>query len=469
MFNDTVMPFGNGRLDNVVETDSFYYIGGIHSGINTNNKKQFFLLKYDKNGILINKRMYKDYSFSYGLYPYNSMIYSKNKIFSVFQAVDSTGYVKARIVVLNKNSLDTIWSKTYKHPDSILLNPSKDKFNVFTAIKETPDDKYILVGNYMSNGNLRSFLMKIDSVGNVEWRRVYNSYYTFFDIEVTPDSGYLIPSTYNGNRPLKVSKFDKNGIYKWSTTINNNTYSSYPCSVSLLGNNYAIVASSYWYDVNNSKSAVTVAKVDINTGTAIWEKNYYTYSSFDCITLHQAMGVETLPNGDIIVSGTANRYGHDAVILKLNSNGDSLWCKSYDYQPDNWDCQLNDLILTDDGGFLGVGFFSDHNTGWTAWMFKTDANGVVGFENTKEKVKSGKYKVYPNPAKSYTTLEFDKALIHPLDIKVYNTLGQMLLQTTIEKGASRIKLDLSGFEAGLYYYELQNQAQTMGSGKFVVE
>ena len=55
--------------------------------------------------------------------------------------------------------------------------------------------------------------MKIDSIGNVEWRRVYNSYYTFFDIEVAADSGYFVPSGFNGTNALQLVKFDENGIY----------------------------------------------------------------------------------------------------------------------------------------------------------------------------------------------------------------------------------------------------------------
>jgi hypothetical protein len=166
------------------------------------------------------------------------------------------------------------------------------------------------------------------------------------------------------------------------------------------------------------------------------------------------MGVETLPNGDIIVSGTANRYGHDAVILKLNSNGDSLWCKSYDYHPDNWDCQLNDLIVTDDGGFMGVGFFSDHNTGWTAWMFKTDANGTVGWESEKAKGKSKKYKVYPNPSNGIINIDFENT-DGIKRISIYNTLGQLIENKAINTHLTHYSFNLNENPKGLYFIGIE--------------
>ena len=311
--------------------------------------------------------------------------------------------------------------------------------------------------------------MKIDSVGNVEWRRTYVSYYTFFDIEIAPDSGYYVPSGLNGTNALQLVKFSKDGVYQWKVSVTTNSMAGYPVEATLQGANYAIVAYNYLYDVTNFYSAVSVSKIDLIAKSIVWEKIYYTYNTFECISLHQAMGVETLSDGSIIVSGTAKNYGHDAVILKLNSNGDSLWCKSYDFAPDPWDCQLNDLIITDDGGFMGVGFFSDQGSGWTAWMFKTDENGVIGFETNEGRNNKAEVKSYPNPARDNTTIELSEYLTNTAALKVYNSLGQLVLQRPLNKGEKAIKLDLKGFEAGVYFFEVVEEDGVLGSGKFVRE
>ena len=458
MFTDTVHNYG--QMNGVCQDDSFYYvIGGINNSV----------LKIDKQGNIVKKRKYSYPGLYFQAYPYNSVVLENNTIVCCGQAKDTSNKVTGIVVCVDKYSLDTLWFRNYQSPDSI----GAYQFSENTAIKSVPQGGYIVTGNYHNNimGNLRSFLMKIDSVGNVEWRRVYGDVTGLFDVELTNDGGgvFLNPFGYN---TINLRKTDSFGNLDWQVPINTGmTGWSDASSISLSQNNTIIGARTYMYNnnISNPLMGFNIFKVDLMTKQILWDKTYLIYNTIECISLHQAIGVETLPNGDIIISGTANRYGHDAVILKLNSNGDSLWCKSYDYHPDNWDCQLNDLILTDDGGFLGVGFFSDQNSGWTAWMFKTDANGVVGWESPTSTELVANVKVWPNPAKSFTTLEFDKPLIQSLDIKVYNTLGQMLLQRKIEKGASRIKLDLSGFAAGLYYYELQNQGQIKGSGKFVLE
>jgi hypothetical protein len=184
------------------------------------------------------------------------------------------------------------------------------------------------------------------------------------------------------------------------------------------------------------------------------------------------MGVETLPNGDIIVSGTASRYGHDAVILKLNSNGDSLWCKSYDYDPDIWDCQLNDLIVTDDGGFMGVGFFDDRNTGSTAWMFKTDANGVVGWEESeKAKVKSKKFKLYPNPALDYTTLSYNCQYAN-LSYEISDMQGRSLVKRSLETientESNEVLIDLQGLSSGTYQIIIRTNGVFLWTEKLII-
>jgi len=455
MFTDTIHNYG--QMNGVCQDDSFYYvIGGINNSV----------LKIDKQGNIVKKRKYSYPGLYFQAFPYNSVVLENNTIVSCGQAKDTSNKVTGIVVCVDKYSLDTLWFRNYQSPDSVGVY----QFSENTAIKSVPQGGYIVTGNYHNNitGNLRSFLMKIDSVGNVEWRRVYNSYYTFFDIEVAADSGYFVPSGFNGTNALQLVKFNKNGIYEWKVGVTTNNMAGYPIEATLDGPNYAIVAFNYLYDVSSYSSAVSVSKVDLNTKSILWEKVYYTYKSFDCISLHQAMGVETLPNGDIIVSGTANRYGHDAVILKLNSNGDSLWCKSYDFEPDTWSCQLNDLIVTDDGGFMGVGFFSDQNSGWTAWMFKTDANGTIGWD-TSTPLSTPEVKVYPNPASEFVNIEFANKLSQDAELKIYNSLGQLVLRNKIIKGKQTCRLDIAHFNSGVYFFEIVSNTVVLGSGKFLVE
>ena len=477
MFNDTLNPFGPGGSDlrDIVQDDSFYYaLGGVN---NYEPQWSNMIIKLDRNFQIVNKRKYIDTTWLYANYPYNTMVVNKKQIVICPQITKNPNtpfFVNGKIIAIDKNTMDTLWTRIITHPDTAYINqPNAQVFSDLTAIKGTPDGGYILTGNYNPHcigADKRSFLLKIDSMGTIEWRRTYNNISYLYDIELTPNGGYMVM---NKNWGAIVIELDSIGNIKWSKRINNDTINVEVSDMTYSGSNTFIGINKYIKNgsISYPEYGLIAFKINILTRQILWQKKYNLFHSIDCIGLHQAIGVEALPNGDIVVSGTVRKYGNDysGFLFKLNSNGDSLWAKTYNFSTSSTaKCQLNDMLPTNDGGFLGVGYYYTY-TASTAWLIKTDANGTVGWENTKEKVKSIKFSVYPNPAKSSTTLEFDKALIYPLDIKVYNTLGQMILQSKIDKGANRIKLDLSGFEAGLYYYELQSQAQTMGSGKFVVE
>ncbi|MFC2111472.1 T9SS type A sorting domain-containing protein [Bacteroidota bacterium] len=411
--------------------------------------------------------MYVDTNYNYAIYPYNSMVKRDNTIMFCGQIWGGNGNL-GFVMAINKYSLDTLWTRTYTHPDTVIAQTASDVFSVLTAIKSTPDGGYILTGNYNKNcitGNLRSFLMKIDSIGNVEWRRTYDDIYGLYDIEITPNNGYVL---INKNWGPYVVETDSIGNIIWQKKINNNTLNANVSDMTYSGNNSftGIVKYLSGGTTSNPIYGLNIFKVDLNNQLILWDKTFQLFQTLNCISLHQAMGVETLADGSIIVSGTADKFGHDAVIFKLNSNGDSLWCKSYDFHPDPYDCQLNDLIVTNDGGFMGVGFWSDQaGPGWTAWMFKTDSNGVLGFENKINK--DSNLKVYPNPASSFIKFELPKNHKHKSTLTIFNALAQQVYSGKINASTNPFNLNLKSFKAGVYFYELYTDDETLRRGKFV--
>jgi len=469
MFNDTLRPFGSGGdgFSNVIEDSSSYFA---LSFLNSSIGQYPYLIKINNSGSIIKKKIYTKSNYDYAIYPYNSMILDDNVILFCGQKWGNSLGTLGFIAAINKYTLDTLWTKTYPHPDTLIAQNSSNVFSVLTAIKSTLDGGYILTGNYNKNcitGNIRSFLMKIDSVGEVEWRRVYGDVTSIYNIEVIPWGGYAVLNNFGGRN---IVIFDSLGVELWRKKANNYIGLGAMVDLTYNGNNSYVASTAFKYIDNqgNDVYGINVFKINALTKQVMWDKTYKLYNSVECISLHQAIGIETLPNGDIIISGTASHYGHDAVILKLNSNGDSLWCKSYDYHPDNWDCQLNDLIVTDDGGFMGVGFFSDQaGPGWTAWMFKTDANGVVGWETPEAKVKSRKVKVWPNPAINFVNIEFTEKLSQDAELKVYNALGQVVLRKPLNKSEKQISIELDNFKQGLYLFEVIGDNEILGVGRFV--
>jgi hypothetical protein len=125
-------------------------------------------------------------------------------------------------------------------------------------------------------------------------------------------------------------------------------------------------------------------------------------------------------------------------------------------------------MVCEDGGFLGVGF--DYNySPTTAWLFKTDANGVVGWEEHPPMAEHFEAKVFPNPARDAVTIEMPENLPQNTELKLYDALGQLVLEQQIAKGMQQVQISLKGLEHGVYFFELVNDEVVIGNGKVVKE
>ena len=467
MLNDTLKPFGIGAYDFacIIQDDSFYYALG---GVNNNEPLwNNMIIKFDKNFNIVNKKKYIDTNWHYANYPYNTIVINNKQILTCPQ-IYKNQMTYGKIIALNKFTLDTIWSTIINHPDTLIaLQQNSRQFSDLTAIKETPDNGYILTGNYNKDcitGNIRSFLLKIDSLGNVEWRKTYANISYLYDIELTPNGGYIFLNKDWG--PI-VIETDSLGNILWQKKINTLTVHATASDFSYAGNNSFVGAVKYLKTNSNSEFGLNIFKVSLSNKTIMWQKKYNLFKSIECLGLHQAIGVETLSDGSIIVNGTVEKYGVDksGFILKLNSDGDSLWTKTYVYNTNNTAIhQLNDLLICDDGGFLGVGFYKPPN-GLVAWMFKTDANGVVGWETPKPK--GMKFKLWPNPASEFVNIDFKERLKLDIDIIIYNSLGIKVKTVYVKADQTNFKIEVDDLETGVYFYEIIGEKQILGSGKFV--
>ena len=250
MFNDTLRPFGSGAysIDNIQQDDSFYYATGIFAGIKTNNKQQLIILKIDYNGILINKKLLIDSLNTYSGYHYNSLIIKNNKLIQLNIKTDTQNRDLGAIIVLNKYTLDTIWTRTYAHPDTIIAQTASGVFSALTAIKSTTDGGYILTGNYNKNctiGNLRSFLMKIDSMGNLEWRRIYSDVSYVFSLELTPNGGFAFVNKFGGTNFVIT---DSLGNILWRKVANNYIGRATSGDLKYVGNDCFVVSTPFMYN-----------------------------------------------------------------------------------------------------------------------------------------------------------------------------------------------------------------------------
>jgi hypothetical protein len=466
-FNKILTPFsGPNTLMSVVEADSFYYSLSIRIDVITPWRYDFILLKIDMQGNMVDTAAigmpYHSFNTVYG----NSLIkLSDGNLLACGATRDTSDIIYAYLLKFTPN-LDTLWSKQYAHPDTLAASqPGAEVFNHFYAIKETPDNGFIIAGNYNIDcipGEYRSYILKTDSLGNVEFLKRYTNYYTFYDIEIAPDSGYFIPCSYN-NGALNVIKTDKYGNLEWYKQINTQLNPSYPIDVLLMDSTTLIACSSHYFDLIHHKRSLIVSKVELQTKNIIWEKEYYPYHELNSYSLDQSISIEKTMDGNIVIGSTA--VIPDSVIqnpsrgflFKLNPNGDSLWMRNYGIGVFEDECVFNDFIPTSDGGFLGVGYRFSQVTGQKDWIIKLDSFGcdtpgchIVGFEvNTEE----AWFSIYPNPVGKVLNIELPEIYSGTIKIQVTDLTGKMIKQEQC-RYISQTTIDVNSLKRGMYFLRL---------------
>jgi len=393
------------------------------------------------------------------------------------------------ILKFNKN-LDTLWAKLYRFPDSLINNTYSIPRHRFEALSSTHDSSYIIMGSYFSDSLYSSkhpYLIKIDKNGNVLWRKLYPNFLTAFDIAATSDSGFVF--TPNNSNNDEICKTDSLGNIQWYANANNLRH--FASTDIVVSNNYVIKVSPYvykyldWNDPSTYYYGLDVVKANSISGQIIWNKQYIPLIEVRNPTLHSHLEVEVDKYDNIIIAatGTALNYDSSAVsykgfLMKLNSNGDSLW--SHFYAGRNifiQHSQFNDLVLTDDGGLLVGGFWNPPYMNYMqgAWLVKTDSMGnapgmfIVGIEENELIINNVELKIYPNPTNDNINLSIGENPKEELQLEIYNISGQLVFEKQLPAFENEYRINVQDLSKGVYLVKLQSDNEIVYSGKFVKE
>ena len=166
------------------------------------------------------------------------------------------------------------------------------------------------------------------------------------------------------------------------------------------------------------------------SGNVLWSK-YCSYGEDPYPVIQSA-------DGNFIVGGYVTGIGaggEDACLMKLNSNGDTLWSKTYGGSGDDW---VYHIVQTNDGGYLATGFTTSFGQGnRDVYVVKTDANGNLQW------------------SKAYGTSNYENAFGHSLEKTQdggYVICGQGDNGTQSNSGWFLMKIDNAGILSWAKYY-----------------
>jgi hypothetical protein len=429
--------------------DSNYIIIG--QAVN-NDRRSLRIMKINDEGNVI-----YDKSFADSLEVYYSAIGqgiidagNNSYIIAGAYAFDTTtiNIAQSFLIKINENG-DTLWRKFYDGPF----------YDVFRSVALTKDSGFIAVGEYCINSfNTvpKLYLVKIDSAGNEQWRKVYPSANSEagWSVQQTFDGGYIIggwkgnsSDTYN-----YVVKTDSLGEIEWTRLYNSD--SNGRCYVAQLSDSNYIVSSIYGKFIDNEVGFQAYLRKIDTSGSQIWLKYYGDVGPerFYSRVIESNKKITAVGENIDLTSNTLFSW-----MLQTDINGNQIWDRKYYFNNPSEYQYLEDVTNSHNNDFLMCGYITIPTT---SWVIKTDSMGciisgcAVGIREVEEELS---YYVYPNPATNILNINIRNDNNYPLQIKLMDITGKELFnELSHATGDTHLQKDISYLTSGLYILLIQS-------------
>lgn len=259
------------------------------------------------------------------------------------------------------------WTKTYGGTGS----------QSASVIQQTSDGGYALFGTSGVNG----CLVKVDSIGNIQWNKTFSK--SGYEVRInagqqTIEGGYMlaggIPNTEEvagmGYGDAILYKTDSVGNVQWEKIFGGSGHQHFSSAQQTSDGGYILAGSWVPSGVNNAD--FYLVKTD-SSGNMVWSKTFGDESANE-----GASSVRQTPDGGYIMAGDKYAFSMDwpdAWVVKTDANGKFMWSKTYGgLEGGDW---IYDIKTTEDGGFIMGGLWNrgaPHNQG-NFWLMKTDNAG----------------------------------------------------------------------------------------------
>lgn len=219
------------------------------------------------------------------------------------------------------NAQDTTYSKVFhRMNDNISVKA--------TAICPSYDEGYIIGCQY--NNLQQGAMLSVDSIGDQIWFNAYQYDLSVYEgvrydqIIQTFDSSYVISGRVvnpaDSKHDAYCLKIDQNGVEQWSISFG--ASNQYGCEKVVVTETFDSSYVITWNDLYDNH--VYVAKVN-SSGGQVWSKE------FEGLSDYQIRSIEELEDSSLLIAGhSSNASGTTGILMKLQSNGQILWSKSYD-------------------------------------------------------------------------------------------------------------------------------------------
>ena len=332
------------------------------------------------------------------------------------------------------------------------------------------DSTFIVLGlSTDTNANdTKPFIARVDSLGTILWQESHDdstlAQYVK-NVAATADGGYIIGGeeyeTPQGWLDLFLLKVDSVGKLEWKKTYGLKNLSQFVGHVSVHPDGGYILVGSEAGSGFPKTSDRSIIKTD-SAGNLLWQKTYGTTSYQESFRV-----ARILPDGGFICAGSSfhtynNKDVPDINLTRLDSAGNLLWSKDFTYHGQHSHDYVKDLQITSDSGYVMTGFIINNLLPARNDLFilKTNDQGIITNVNSGFREVPTAWKIYPNPTQGQFTIPQSQNIAL---IQIYNLQGQKV-QEVMPNRLSETQVQLQG-APGVYIIQLQMEDGSVESAK----
>lgn len=368
-----------------------------------------------------------------------------------------TGYTTlpglgANVYIIKTDSNgDTLWTKNY----------GGATYDIGNEIQQTFDGGYIVAGQT----DMYGWLLKMNINGDTTWTKkiipISSNGVELTSVQQTSDGGFIVTGVadFTGtNNDIFLAKTNSDGDTLWTRRWGG-TNIDWGKSVQQTLDGGFIVAGYAW-GLGNGHYDVYLIKTDSN-GNAQWTK------AIGDSTENSSASIQQTSDGGYIITGmTRTNFPspnwYDLYLIKTNSNGDTLWTKTFGSGDSDWG---NFVRQTQDGGYIITGMT---RASGDIYFIKTDSNGSpmgINFFYPNEKPSM---LVYPNPASTLAHVRLHSYSYR----KNYDLVLSDITGREIEKirlNCNEGEINVANVPDGLYYIYILFENKIISTHKIIIQ
>ena len=355
---------------------------------------------------------------------------------------------------------DSLWSRTYggRHTE------------YFSSCIQTTDGGFASVGSTSNDsagqaGYRKFLLVYTDSNYDSLWSHVFggdrdNLCHSIIE---TNDGGFALAGSTtsfgSGHYDFWLIKTDENGDSLWSFTFGGGDFDLCRSMIQTADGGFALAGTTNSFGVGGSD--FWLMKTNSN-GDSLWSRTYGGGGEDECFTILQTN------DGGLVLGGSSTSFGvgnRDFWLLRSDINGDSLWSQTIGTRGDE---QCYSALQTTDNGFAMAGYTQDLGPGNAAhiYLVKTTPDPVT-VRNSDPVHPSSLilHPSFPNPFNSMVTIPFGLDKSAPTRLAIFDPLSRRIADVipsqVMSAGSHSVVWNANAFPAGSYLVRLESGSQSL--------